>query len=322
MKSRTLSVVLIVALALGASSFAQVKKPPTLEREHYNYYFDKAAFVAVADSALDRARVRLSELVRHELSYKPAVYIPETDAEFGRLTRGVLPDWGVAVAFPQRKLIAIKSPDKFNVNRSLSELLAHEYAHLVTDERTGFHHPPRWFNEGLSMYVSMEWGWSDNLAMSKAAVFGQLIPLADIELVNRFGEGKAHVAYSQSFLAVKYLFDEYGVNSVNIFLDQIAAGKSANHALIESTGSSYSEFDKEFIKFLQKQYNVSSLFMDTFFFWIGLALIVVVGTFLRYRKRRQVFKKWEREEKFQSTDFDYGDPDHPERTDDDEPWRS
>ncbi len=62
--------------------------------------------------------------------------------------------------------------------------------------------------------------------------------------------------------------------------------------------------------------------MDTFLFWIGLALIVVVGTFLRYRKRRQLFKKWERDEKFQSTDFDYGDPDHPERTDDDEPWRS
>jgi hypothetical protein len=322
MKNRILSVILVAALALGASSFAQVKKPPAVEREYYSYYFDNAAYIAVADSALGRARVRLSELVHHELSYKPAVYIPETDAEFGRLTRGILPDWGVAAAFPQRKLIAIKSPDNFNVGRSLPELLVHEYAHLVTDERTGFHSPPRWFNEGLSMYVSMEWGWSDNLAMSKAAVFGQLIPLTDIELVNRFGESKAHVAYSQSFLAVKYLFDEYGVNVVNAFLDQIAAGMSVNRALIESTGSSYSEFDKEYKEFLEKQYNVSSLFMDTFFFWIGLALIVVVGTFLRYRKRRQLFKKWEREEKLQSTDFDYGDADHPERTDDDEPWRS
>jgi hypothetical protein len=322
MKNRTVSIVLIALLALGAGSFARVKETPAVEREHYSYYFDKPAYVAVADSALDRARERLSELLRHELSYKPAVYIPETDAEFRRLTHGMLPDWGVAVAFPQRKLIAIKSPDKFNVSRSLQELLVHEYAHLVTDERTGFHHPPRWFNEGLSMYVSMEWGWSDNLAMSKAAVFGQLIPLADIELVNRFGEGKAHVAYSQSFLAVKYLFDEYGVNSVNVFLDQIAAGKSVNRALVESTGSTHAEFDKEFREFLLKRYNASSLFMDTFFFWIGLALIVVVGTFLRYRKRRQLFKKWEQEEKFHSTDFDYGDPDHPERTDDDEPWRS
>ena len=321
MNRLTNTIIIIVLVVLTAGIQAQRKKPPAVERDHYNYYFDNPNFVATADSALSRARTRLSELVRHELTYKAEVYIPETADEFGRLTRGILPDWGVAAAFPQRKLIAIKSPEKFNVGRSLPELLAHEYTHLVIDERTGFHSPPRWFNEGLCMYVSAEWGWSDNLAMSKAAVFGQLIPLKDIELVNRYTEGKAHVAYSESFLAVKYMFDEYGINSVNVFLDQIAAGKSVSRALMESTGSNYAEFDQEFKDHLQKRYNISSLFMDTFFFWIGLALIVVVGTFLRYRKRRQLFKKWEQEEKLQSTDFDYGDPDHPERTDDDEPWR-
>jgi hypothetical protein len=33
------------------------------------------------------------------------------------------------------------------------------------------------------------------------------------------------------------------------------------------------------------------------------------------------YKKWEEDEKYQSTDFDYGDPDNPEQIDDeDEPW--
>ena len=51
-------------------------------------------------------------------------------------------------------------------------------------------------------------------------------------------------------------------------------------------------------------------------------MIVVVATFLRYRTRRKYSKQWEEEEKLQSTDFDYGDPDNPEQIDDDEPWRS
>ena len=44
---------------------------------------------------------------------------------------------------------------------------------------------------------------------------------------------------------------------------------------------------------------------------------------MRYRKKRSYYKKWEEEEKLHSTDFDYGDPDNPETTDDDgESWRS
>ena len=104
----------------------------------------------------------------------------------------------VVSRFPERELIAIKSPDKFSTGHSLEELLAHEYTHLVLAYRTGFYKAPRWFAEGLSMYVSMEWGWSNNLSMSRAAVFGQLVSLEDIEKVNRFGEGKAQVAYAES----------------------------------------------------------------------------------------------------------------------------
>jgi len=36
---------------------------------------------------------------------------------------------------------------------------------------------------------------------------------------------------------------------------------------------------------------------------------------------KEYYKKWEEEEKLHSTDFDYGDPDNPEQTDDEEPWQ-
>jgi len=48
---------------------------------------------------------------------------------------------------------------------------------------------------------------------------------------------------------------------------------------------------------------------------------VIIGFFLALRRRRQYYRKWEEEERLASTDFDYGDPDEPERPDDDEPWR-
>lgn len=294
-----------------------------IEKQHFIYYCDHVKHVPLADSVLERTRLRLWKLVGDTLDLKAKVYITGDLGTFNSLALGRLPDWGAAVAYTPRYTIAIKDPGKFNIGKPLPMLLAHEYAHLVVAHKTAFAPVPRWFNEGLSMFVSTEWGWTDNLAMSKAAVLGDLLPLVEIEHLNRFSQSRAQVAYAQSYLAVKYLHESYGSQSLGRFLDAIAQGGSTDEALMAAAGATYKEFEKEFGEYIRERYNVATLFMDTIFLWIGLAVVVVVGAFLQYRKRRTYYKKWEREEKYQSTDFDYGDPGHPERTDDDdEPWRS
>jgi hypothetical protein len=294
-----------------------------VERAHWVYYFDDPSFVPIADNVLDSLRPRLNHLLGDSLSYRPSIYIVNSLPRFQELVRSKFPDWGAAAAIPLNKMVVIKSPRLFNINKSIEELLAHEYAHLAIHERTGFHEPPRWFDEGLCMYVSTEWNWSDYLALSKAAIFGQLIPLDSIEYLNRFNESKAHVAYAQSFLTTRYFYEEYTARSVQVFLDSIRAGRSVSQSLVASTGSNYGEFNDEVHLYITKHYNISTLFMDTMFLWLGLAIIVLIAVFVRYRKRRQYYRKWEQEERLRSTDFDYGDPDHPERIDDeDEPWRN
>ncbi len=315
---------LALAAILSVSFFARASGAEPSEevrRSHYTLYFDNQRYVAEADTTLGKARSRLSALLHDSLDYLPDIHLTGDHDRFLKLLGGTFPDWGAAAAVPSMHLIAVKSPDRFNLNRPLSELLAHEYSHLVLAKRTGFYSAPRWFDEGLAMTVSMEWSWSDNLAMSKAAVFSQLIPLSEIELVNRFEEGKAHVAYAESYLAVSYLFKAYGVDGVNRFLDRIAAGASLDKALESATGATATEFEKDFRDTLVNRFNVTSLFMDTIYFWTFLAFLVVLGGYLKYRRRRRYYKKWKEEEKFQSTDFDYGDTENPEATEDDEPWR-
>lgn len=316
----TFIILLLNGQVLAVNS--SLKTADAVEREHFVYYFDNPSYINTADKVLLDVRDRLSRLVNDTLPYKPSVYIVEDIVHFNDLIRGKFPDWGAAAAFPERRLIAIKSPDKFNIQHSLEELLAHEYSHLVVAHKTGFKSAPRWFDEGMAMYISMEWSWSDNLAMSKAAVFGQFINLKAIEKVNRFNASKAHVAYAQSYLAIKYLIDNYGINSLQVFLDEISKGASISKALLNATGSNYIEFESDYKEELNKRFNIISLFMDTMFFWLGLAILVIVGAFLKYKKRRQYYKKWDEEERLQSTDFDYGDMEHPEKIDDeDEPWR-
>jgi len=293
------------------------------ESAHFSYHIAKSISLSAVDSALNYAKSHLTGLLQDTIDYRPSIYIVESPLLFDSLIGGKFPDWGAAAAIPHRKMAVIKSPRRFNISQSLQELLIHEYSHLALADRTGLFSAPRWFDEGLSMRASSEWDWSNNLAMSKAAVFNQLIPLSQIDDVNMFNENQAQTAYSTSFVAVNYLFDTYGVIVVNQFLDSISTGVSVDRALLYSTGSNYPDFEREFHVYLNSRFNAVSLLADTMYFWLIIALFFVVVGIVKYRQRRKFYKKWQDEERLQSTDFDYGDSDKPEQADldDDERWR-
>ena len=293
---------------------------PLISRPWGSYHFDRSDWVSQADSLLPQVSARIRDLLGESLRYVPDIYIEESIDSFTARIGGRFPDWGAAAAIPLRKMMVLKSPDISPSDKSLAELISHEYAHLAVADRCGLYPPPRWFDEGMAMLVSSEWSWNDNLAMSKAAVFGDFIPLEEIEEVNRFNESRAHVAYAQSYRAVEYLTRQYGTGSLSLFLQTIALGQGADSALVASIGSTEAGFQAELFDHLHTSYNISTLFMDTIWLWLFLAALVVIGFVLQRIRKRRYEKKWEREELYQSTDFDYGSsPEEPDE--DDEPWR-
>ena len=147
------------------------------------------------------------------------------------------------------------------------------------------------------------------------------MPLDEIEMMNRFSEGRASIAYAQSLVAVKYLLETYGQESFHILLDSLRNRSSFDNAMMAAIGSDGAGFEKEFFDHLAGKYNLMTIFSDMSYLWLFLALVVIVGFILRYRRKRKYYRKWEEDEKYHSTDFDYGDPDHPEQVDDeDKPW--
>ena len=314
---------LILCLCLSFSLNTVSARTERVERPHFHLITSGPVDLTLTENVIENTRQICLGSGLDSLSYIPEIYIAFSEPEFDSLMGGYFPDWGAAAAMPARKRIVIKSPAVFDLGRDYAPLLAHEYIHLVLAERTVYRPIPRWLTEGMALYLTAEWTWSDNLAMSNAAVFGQYVPFDEIESVNRFSSSKAHLAYAQSYLTVNYLFDAYGLPSVNIVLDRLEAGDDINAALLQATGSNLIDFQTEVWASFEPRFNLLSLFVDTIYFWVALAIIVVVAGILNYRRRRQYFKKWEEEEQLRSTDFDYGNPDNPEQVDDeDEPWRS
>jgi hypothetical protein len=323
MRTRPLAIVVLAAAlaALLLSNDTQAETVP-VTRGNFTYYFDVPQYIDQADSTLRAARRRLQTLLRSDLDFQAEIFLTDSEERFDSLLGGQFPDWGAAAAIPALKRIVLRAPGSSSVSRPFAELLSHEYSHLALGYRTGLNEAPRWFDEGLAMIVSMQWAWEDNLTLNFASVSGQFIPLDEIDMVNRFGESKARLAYGESYMAVQYFFDNYGIDGVNEFIDQIGRGASLDEALMASTGSNYRDFDEEIRVYLRQRFNFVGLMADMMYFWLALAIIVIIGFVLMLRKKRQYYRKWEDEEKLASTDFDYGDPDDPEKTDDDEePWR-
>ncbi len=312
-----LSVVFLAAVFWAEAD----RKENIIESDYFFYISNSEQFIEPIETALIPAREKLKKILRDSLSYKPKIYIENDLRSFKELIGTAFPDWGAAAALPYREMIVLKSPAHFRLGKSLRELIQHEYAHLALHDRLHMQNPPRWLDEGVAMYVSAEWGWEDNFAMSRAVVFRSLVPLREIERINLFPSGRAQTAYAQSYLAVKYILDEYGAETLNDFLDVIKSRGTFDEAFLASLGLNYDEFEKEFFDFLNKRYNLMTLFGDLYFVWIFLAAVVVIGFLLKIQRRRKYYKRWEREERLQSTDFDYGDPDNPEQVDDeDKPW--
>jgi len=312
---------LVLFCSLIQSAVSSANGNLQAERPYFDFYAGSAHFLPVVDSAVSSARAELEIILRDTLDYKPSIYIESNPEDFRNRIGGMVPDWGAAVAIPFREQIVIRSPANFRLGKSLYELTKHEYAHLALANRFGPVRPPRWLDEGLAMYTAFEWSWSNSFALSRASTFGGLKSLDEIEGLNNLDQNTAETAYAQSYLAIKYMLDTYGVEALNILIDSLARKVPIDKAMMTATGSNLAGFEQEYLNFLRSRYNLLTLFIDMSYLWLILAIVVVIGFLLRYRKRKQAYDRWEEDEKLHSTDFDYGDPDNPEEIEDeDKPW--
>ncbi len=295
---------LILAAALGAAP-------------SYRIIADFPADAAYADSVITVTAARLSDLLGTPVPESLDVYIVANVARFDSLTGPSIPDWGAAVAIPYRNRIVVKSPLILTGDKPLGELVAHEYAHITLARAVRNRPVPRWLDEGMAMYASAEWSWSDNLAMGWAVLSGNIIPLSKIEQLNRFQSGQAQVAYSESYLAFRYFLDTYGESGLRILLADIADGQGIDEAFVSAIGIDQAGFGGEFSTYLHGRYNVITMIFNSNILWILLALLIVVGFVMYLFRRKRRFEEFDEYDKYHSTDFDYGEVEEP---DEDNPW--
>jgi hypothetical protein len=239
---------------------------------------------------------KISEFLEDTATGMVTVHVVDTEDEFIAMVGRNFPDWGIACAIPHRDLIILKSPLKFKYQRPFSQVVTHELSHILLGRFSRGARIPRWLDEGFAMYHSQEWRIGQDIAVARAVLTGSALPLSQIESMNAFKESQAQLAYTESFLAVSYLYREYGQGTVQELVGHLAKGSNLDAAFLKTIGSNYLSFQLEFAKYIETEYNWTSILGDTLAIWIGLAFLFIFLYFLKMRRAHKTLKRWKQEE--------------------------
>jgi len=222
------------------------------------------------------------------------VFIAPSRRNFREYLKGQLPKWTGAFASPAVNTMYIRSP-RWDVNNDFKTSLVHELFHLLLHQKMGITEIPRWLDEGLAIFYSGDNRWIMSTALSKALATHSLIPLSQIDDVLKFHRAKAELAYQESYSAVQYLLATYDIDAVLKILDGLKSNKDINTCFKSATGSSFHEYELEWINYIKKHYKWTWISDFDEYIWIFIILLFLLAGIIIRLRNRQKLQEWQNE---------------------------
>ncbi len=168
--------------------------------------------------------------------------IVNTDS-FQRHFADRLPDWGVGVALPSGRVIAVDYSRLPAVGRGLREVFLHEMVHALLFQGSGGAWLPTWLHEGTAMLYSGEWRFSDTVSL---ILDGRVPDLARLQGRFPIPHDRADRAYRTSLLAVSRLREGYGDEIIADLVRETNKCGNFSEAFSTVTGEGLDGFQREF----------------------------------------------------------------------------
>lgn len=229
------------------------------------------------------------------------IYLTSTIEQFDQLrpTAGYVPRWAAAVAYPDSRLVLVKSPRILKQQRrDLTQVTVHEMSHVLLHEILGPEVDiPHWLDEGVAMYEAKQWDLGNMVTLSRVSLADEFIPLHTLAQGFPVDPEEADQAYTQSFSFVSYLNNQYGPEAFREFLALFRASTNLNHALHETYGATLSRLEADWIGWVRVRYTWAPVITGSGALWFVLAWLIVAGYLRKRALSRRTLQTWELEER-------------------------
>jgi len=269
----------------------------THETAHFRFEYEKdgqGTALSLAKYA-ETDRIYVLKFLGLDLPGRIRVVIGATDEEFSKAvgTSRKLETWIAGMALPHRDLIVISA--RGNEVFSAREVFLHELGHIYLHKAIGHHPIPRWFDEGFAMYVSGEPVLQHLKTMMPAAALDNLFSLKDLT-VSFPGEPPAvHIAYAESMMFVRHLFQAYGRGAVEGLIRLLGQGLEFDTAFRRAFGVDLRFVEDAFRRsFASKSYLLITL-TGSGVLWLVITVILGWVYVRRRQQDREKLRQWEEE---------------------------
>jgi tetratricopeptide (TPR) repeat protein len=166
-----------------------------------------------------------------DLNYYPDVRVPVilyTRRDFSAVTSS--PDWAAALYDGK---IRLPLGGMQQMTDRLAALLYHEYSHVLVHFLAN-RHAPVWLNEGLAEVAGRQLSSPPLENLHKANEEGQLISWDDLTgSIAGFSDGKARLAYEQSYSLVSFMVDRFGWHKMTELLERLGRRQAWQSAIAD-----------------------------------------------------------------------------------------
>ena len=162
-----------------------------------------------------------------------------------------LSDWGVGIALPPGRLIALDFERVPRAGPGPEAVFMHEMAHALLFQAAGEVHLPTWLHEGVAMRAAGQWRFTDTLGI----VLGGRVPsLAALTGPFPQGSAAAQRAYRTSLLAVNWLERQHGPQAVPGIVAAVRRSGDFATGFTAATGETPDEFARRFAAAMQVRF--------------------------------------------------------------------
>lgn len=233
-----------------------------------------AALAEIADRPIDwygLGRVAVTPLT---------LVVVRGEAAFYRAGRGQVPRWGVGLAMPGARLIAVRADGGDDPVRVLRHELAHFALRQAIRGRV-----PLWFDEGYAVLAAGEFDRFDRLALNLSVMRGKVPSLSELNNALRGNRHEAETAYALAASAVSFLARGSRDGTLEPLLAQLAQGVPFDSAVVRTAGYSRDRFDEAWQRDVRRRYNWG-VWLAAGGLWSVMGGLLVFGYWWRRRRDR------------------------------------
>ncbi len=279
---------MFIIMLLSVDAGALVLKDLHLTRTNdITVYYEESLENAAKEviSIYPRVISEIQGMFMYNVELHPEVVLIKKHDSFIGITKN---DYIVAFAQPERGLIVIDY-SKMKSFYMLVDTLKHELSHLFLFKITG-RKLPRWFDEGLSQWVTG--GVSEIIEgknsgrLKRAVLTGRLLPIKSLETFPSEREALL-LAYEQSKSFVEYMVERFGRENIAMILERVGSGDELDDAIARVLSLSIYEIENDWVSQIKKKTTYITYLSDHIYeiiFFLA-ALLTVYGFVRLYIKK-------------------------------------